>query len=156
MIFIQDSAATFCSLAGMSIIPAYGITLCTGLLRARPDNDLPGMIARPGDRLHFLHLRNVKRETNEIAGSFYEANHLAGDNDMVAIIAAALRDETRPKITGRADCAIHVRPDHGQDILDDLDRDARPGYPATGRLKGLAEVRDFMIALSHSTMGLKA
>lgn len=129
--------------------PANGITLCSGSLGARPDNDLPGMMDRIGDRVHFLHLRNVKRETSEIRGSFFEAEHLGGDTDMVALIAAILKEEAKRKAAGRADHAIPMRPDHGQDILDDLQRQAQPGYPAIGRLRGLAELRGIMTALSH-------
>ncbi len=69
-------------------LPANGITLCSGSLGARRDNDLPGMMDSLGDRVHFLHLRNVKRESTELRGSFYEAEHLEGDTDMVALIAA--------------------------------------------------------------------
>ncbi|CUH80864.1 mannonate dehydratase [Tropicibacter naphthalenivorans] len=127
--------------------PANGITLCTGSLGARPDNDLPGMMERLGDRVHFLHLRNVTRETSEIRGSFFEAEHLGGDTDMVAVIEAALREEARRRAQGRADWSIPFRPDHGQDILDDLGRRAQPGYPAIGRLKGLAELRGVIAAL---------
>ncbi|HSF93162.1 MAG TPA: mannonate dehydratase, partial [Paracoccaceae bacterium] len=126
-----------------------GITLCSGSLGARPDNDLPGMMDRLGDRVHFLHLRNVRRETNDIFGSFYEDEHLAGNTDMVALIAAALREEGRRKESGRADWSIPFRPDHGQDILDDLGRKAQPGYPSIGRLKGLAELRGVVAALQH-------
>ena len=126
---------------------ANGITLCTGSLGARPDNDLPGMMQRLGSRVHFLHLRNVKRESNEIGGSFYEAEHLGGDTDMVAVIEAALKEEQRRKAVGRKDVSIPFRPDHGQDILDDLQRQTQPGYPAIGRLKGLAELRGVITAL---------
>ncbi|ORE93554.1 mannonate dehydratase [Stappia sp. 22II-S9-Z10] len=127
--------------------PANGITLCSGSLGARPDNDLPGMMERLGDRVHFLHLRNVKRETPAMRGSFYEAEHLGGDTDMVALIEAVLTEEARRKKAGRADWSIPFRPDHGQDILDDLGRRAQPGYPSIGRLKGLAELRGVMRAL---------
>ncbi|MDN2582240.1 mannonate dehydratase [Aquibium sp. ELW1220] len=133
--------------------PANGITLCSGSLGARPDNDLPGMMERLGERVHFLHLRNVKRETADIRGSFYEAEHLGGDTDMVALLAAALREEKRRKAAGRADWSIPMRPDHGQDILDDLNRRAQPGYPSIGRLKGLAELRGIITALSHPQVG---
>ena len=129
--------------------PANGITLCTGSLGARPDNDLPGMMQRLGDRVHFLHLRNVTRETGDIRGTFFEDAHLGGDVDMVAVIAAALREEARRRAEGREDSSIPFRPDHGQDILDDLGRKAQPGYPAIGRLKGLAELRGVIAGLSH-------
>jgi mannonate dehydratase len=136
--------------------PANGVTLCTGSLGARPDNDLPGMMERLGDRVHFLHLRNVKRQSETIAGSFYEAEHLGGDTDMVAVMAAALKEEAKRRAAGRKDWSIPFRPDHGQDILDDLGRSAQPGYPSIGRLKGLAELRGIMTALSHPQWGLKA
>lgn len=128
--------------------PASGITLCSGSLGARPDNDLPGMMERLGDRVHFLHLRNVKRDSDDIFGSFYEAEHLGGDTDMVALVEAVLREEARRKAAGRADWSLPFRPDHGQDILDDLGRSAQPGYPSIGRLKGLAELRGVIAALS--------
>ncbi|HEV7417411.1 MAG TPA: mannonate dehydratase, partial [Tianweitania sediminis] len=122
-------------------LPANGVTLCAGSLGARPDNDLPGMMDRLGDRVHFLHLRNVLRESSDVKGSFHEAEHLGGGTDMVALIAAVLRQERRRKAAGRTDVSIPFRPDHGQDILDDLKRQAQPGYPSIGRLKGLAELR---------------
>jgi mannonate dehydratase len=134
--------------------PANGITLCSGSLGARPDNDLPGMMRRLGDRVHFLHLRNVKRETDAAHGSFHEAEHLGGDTDMVALIAAVVSEERRRAAAGRADRVIPMRPDHGQDILDDLKRQAQPGYPSIGRLKGLAELRGVMTALGHPQFGL--
>jgi len=133
--------------------PANGVTLCSGSLGARPDNDLPGMMERLGDRVHFLHLRNVKRETDAPFGSFHEAEHLTGDTDMVALIAAALAEEAKRRKAGRADHSIPFRPDHGQDILDDLGRKAQPGYPAIGRMKGLAELRGIITALSHTRFG---
>lgn len=132
---------------------ASGVTLCSGSLGARPDNDLPGMMERLGDRVHFLHLRNVKREGDAMRGSFHEAEHLGGDTDMVALIAAALAEEAKRRAAGRADHSIPFRPDHGQDIMDDLGRKAQPGYPAIGRMKGLAELRGIVTALSHERFG---
>jgi mannonate dehydratase len=75
---------------------------------------------------------------------------------MVAMIAAVLAEEARRKAAGRADWQIPMRPDHGQDILDDLKRKAQPGYPAIGRLKGLAELRGIMTALSHPMLSQPA
>jgi mannonate dehydratase len=151
---IMSTEADYATIMNAVDSPANGITLCSGSLGARPDNDLPGMMRRLGSRVHFLHLRNVKRETANIAGSFYEAEHLGGDTDMVALIAEILKEEERRRAAGREDHSIPMRPDHGQDILDDLKRKAQPGYPAVGRLRGLAELRGIITALSHPEYGL--
>lgn len=150
---IMSTEADYAAIMQAVDLPANGITLCSGSLGARPDNDLPGMMQRLGERVHFLHLRNVKRDTADMRGSFHEAEHLGGDTDMVALIAAVLAEESRRRKAGRADHSIPMRPDHGQDILDDLNRRAQPGYPAIGRLKGLAELRGIMTALSHPGFG---
>ena len=133
--------------------PANGVTFCTGSLGARPDNDLPAMVEALASRIHFVHLRNVRREAEAVPCSFYEDEHLAGSTDMVAVVAALLREEDRRRREGRADAEIPMRPDHGQDILDDLKRGAQPGYPAIGRLKGLAELRGVMAGLRHAGGG---
>lgn len=129
-------------------VPENGITLCSGSLGVHPGNDLPGMMKRWGSRVHFIHLRNTKREGQNLPCSFYEAEHLDGDTDMVSLIEQILREEALRKSAGRSDWNIPIRPDHGQDILDDLNRKGQPGYPAIGRLKGLAELRGVMTALS--------
>ncbi|AUG55800.1 mannonate dehydratase [Thalassospira marina] len=128
-------------------LPENGITLCSGSLGVRAENDLPGMMKRLGHRVHFIHLRNTLRESEGLPCSFHEAEHLGGDTNMVDLIEAILAEETKRKAAGRADCNIPFRPDHGQDILDDLNRQGQPGYPAIGRLKGLAELRGIMTAL---------
>jgi mannonate dehydratase len=128
---------------------ANGITLCSGSLGVRTDNDLPGMMRRLGPKVHFVHLRNVHRESDVLPNSFYEAGHLEGETDMVELIAAVLDEERRRAAKGREDCNIPFRPDHGQDILSDLKQNSQPGYPAVGRLKGLAELRGIIEALSH-------
>ena len=104
---------------------------------------------RLAPRIHFVHLRNVRRDSEEVPCSFFEDEHLAGQADMVAVIAALLAEEKRRRAEGRSDAEIPMRPDHGQEILDDLKRGAQPGYPAIGRLKGLAELRGVMTALGH-------
>lgn len=153
---IMSTEADFATILEAVDSPANGVTLCSGSFGARPDNDLPGIMRRLGDRVHFVHLRNVKRDTADLVGSFYEAEHLGGDTDMVALIAAIVTEERRRKAAGRADHQIPMRPDHGQDILDDLGRRSQPGYPTIGRLKGLAELRGVMRALEHAEFGLPA
>ena len=147
---VMSTEADYSAMMRAVDLPANGITLCSGSLGARPDNDLPGMMERLGDRVHFLHLRNVHRETPEIRGSFYEAEHLGGHTDMVALVGEVLAEEARRNQAGRRDFSIPFRPDHGQDILDDLGREAQPGYPTIGRLKGLAELRGVIAALTHT------
>ena len=124
---------------------ANGITLCTGSLGANPANDLPAIARRFGPRIHFAHLRNVAKEPD---GSFMEADHLGGDTDMVAVIAALLDEQARRRHAGDPEWRIPFRPDHGHVLLDDVARRAHPGYPLIGRLRGLAELRGVIAAVS--------
>ena len=123
-----------------------GLTFCTGSFGARRDNDLPRMVDRFADRIHFAHLRNVSVEDD---GSFIEDDHLGGDVDMVAILKRLMAEEARRRAAGRSDSLIPLRPDHGHLLLDDQTKTVLPGYSAIGRLKGLAELRGVMAALNH-------
>lgn len=152
---IMSTEADFAERTAAVDLPANGITLCSGSLGARPDNDLPGMMQRLGDRVHFLHLRNVRREGDTIPASFFEDEHLGGQTDMVALIDAVLTEEARRREAGREDAQIPMRPDHGQDILDDIGRGGQPGYPAIGRLKGLAELRGVEAGLLRGQRGAR-
>ncbi|UWQ22117.1 mannonate dehydratase [Jannaschia sp. W003] len=126
--------------------PSNGITFCTGSLGARGDVDLPGMATRLGPHVRFAHLRNVRREDDTVPGSFFEDDHLGGSTDMVAVVRALLAEEGRRAAGGHGG-AIHMRPDHGQRLLTDHGARSAPGYPAVGRLRGLAELRGVMAAL---------
>lgn len=126
--------------------PANGVTLCSGSLGAHQGNDVPAIAAQVAGRIHFAHLRNVRKEPD---GSFEEAAHLEGDTDMVALLRVLLGEEARRRAEGRTDDAIPFRPDHGHHMLSDLDRDFVPGYPLIGRLRGLAELRGVIRGLGH-------
>ncbi|WP_333826795.1 mannonate dehydratase [Pararhodobacter sp.] len=147
---VMSDTEDYAAILGGVDSPANGMTLCSGSLGARPDNDLPAMMDTFGPKVHFLHLRNVRRDGSMIAGSFHEAEHLEGDTDMVALIAAVLREEARRGVEGREDASIPMRPDHGQEIVDDLRRGGQPGYPLVGRLRGLAELRGVERALRQT------
>ncbi|WP_194767074.1 mannonate dehydratase [Tamlana sp. I1] len=139
---IIKSEADLDDLVGFIDSPSNGITFCTGSLGANPENDLPKMIKKFANRIHFLHLRNVKREAN---GSFYEDNHLEGSTDMFDVVKAVLEIEKARKVQ------LPMRPDHGHQMLQDLETNsAYSGYTAIGRLKGLAELRGLELGISKS------
>lgn len=125
--------------------PSNGITFCTGSLGAGSANDVPALAERFARHIHFAHLRNVAKEPD---GSFMEADHLGGDTDMVAVIRTLLHEQSRRRNGGNSNWRIPLRPDHGHELLDDIGRKTHPGYPAVGRLKGLAEIRGVMTAIA--------
>ncbi len=127
--------------------PANGITFCTGSLGARADNDLPAMLKKFAAKIHFLHLRSVKKEPGTC--NFFEANHLAGDADMYAIIKEIIMEQKRRMDAKDGVESIPMRPDHGHVMLDDLTKKSYPGYSAIGRLRGLAELRGVALAIER-------
>ncbi|WP_353861590.1 mannonate dehydratase [Azospirillum formosense] len=124
---------------------ANGITFCTGSLGAGAKNDVPAMIKRFAPKVTFAHLRNVKKDPD---GSFQEAEHLGGDVDMVSVVTTLLEEQKRRKDAGNPNWRIPFRPDHGHELLDDVGKKTHPGYPAIGRLRGLAEIRGVMTAVA--------
>ena len=117
--------------------PSNGLCFCTGSLAVRPGNNLIKILEDWGHRIHFLHLRNIQHNNER---DFMEAPHLEGAVDMYSVVKEILG---RLK---REDRQLPIRPDHGHQILDDLNRKSYPGYAVIGRLKGLAEIR----GLSHA------
>ncbi|MFN2440909.1 MAG: mannonate dehydratase, partial [Chitinophagaceae bacterium] len=120
---------------------ANGVCFCTGSLGASKSNNLPDMVKALGDKIHFLHLRNVSKDEE---GNFFEDAHLAGDTDMYAVVKEVVALQQKRKLS------LPFRPDHGHQMLDDLNKTTNPGYSAIGRLKGLAELRGLELGIIRS------
>ncbi|MBD8488015.1 mannonate dehydratase [Echinicola sp. CAU 1574] len=123
--------------------PFNGFCFCTGSLGAGSHNDLPKILDAVGGRVYFAHLRNVKKDR---LGNFYESDHLDGDVDMYAIMRKLV------ELNAKRELPIPFRPDHGHQMLDDLNKVTNPGYSAIGRLKGLAELRGLELGISRTLM----
>ena len=119
---------------------ANGLCYCTGSLGAHPSNNLVRILRQHGDRVHFLHLRNVRRENEHV---FKESEHLEGDNPMEAIVEEIVRLMQKRKES------LPMRPDHG--FLHSLESGTThyAGYSLIGRLKGLAELRGLELGITY-------
>ncbi|MET3028594.1 mannonate dehydratase [Flavobacterium sp. UW10123] len=119
---------------------ANGLCYCTGSLSADPKNNLEKIIDDFGDRIHFLHLRNIIRESETI---FRESEHLNGNVKMEAIVEKLLL------LMNQRKTSLPMRPDHGFLHKVDEKTETYPGYSLTGRLKGLAELRGLEMGIAY-------
>lgn len=119
--------------------PSNGLTFCSGSLGASEENDLVKIISDFGNRIHFIHLRNVARSPD---GSFYEAEHLNGSVPIDQVMKAIVLEQKRRHEKGSEEVMIPMRPDHGHVLLDDKKRQADfySGYSLIGRAMGLAQL----------------
>ncbi|MBB3589730.1 mannonate dehydratase [Rhizobium sp. BK529] len=138
---IASTAEDYAALFDAVPAAANGMCYCTGSLGVRADNDLPAIARRFASRIYFAHLRATTREGD--GRTFHESAHLEGDVNMVAVLKELVAEDRRRS----ADLSIVFRSDHGHRMLDDLQKNVTPGYPAIGRLRGLAELRGILYAL---------
>lgn len=121
-------------------VNANGLCYCTGSLGADPKNNLTRVIDNHGDRIHFLHLRNVARDNDDV---FRESEHLNGDNPMEAIMEKLIA------LMQTRNISLPMRPDHGFLLSIEGGKEQYPGYSLVGRLKGLAELRGLEMGISY-------
>lgn len=145
---IVSTAPQIAKILAMADSPSNGLCLCTGSLGARPDNDLPAIVRAFAPRIHAAHLRNTQRMPD---GCFFESGHLEGSTDMPAVASALLGEQDRRRECGLPHWRIIYRPDHGRRMMEDLRKGQgiTPGYPAVGRMRGLAELRGLLTGLRH-------
>lgn len=145
---IFSTADDIKSLLSISSSPANGVCFCAGSFSAREDNDVVEMFKMCADRVGFLHLRSTQVQN----GDFFEAPHLEGRVDMYELVKAVCAEQIRRKAEGREDWRLPFRPDHGADIMDDLQKspNPNPGYGGLGRMRGLAALRGLEMGIMRS------
>jgi mannonate dehydratase len=145
---IFSTADDIKSLLSISSSPANGVCFCAGSFSAREDNDVVEMFKMCADRVGFLHLRSTQVQN----GDFFEAPHLEGRVDMYELVKAICAEQIRRKAEGREDWRLPFRPDHGADIMDDLQKspNPNPGYGGLGRMRGLAALRGLEMGIMRS------
>lgn len=130
--------------------PSNGLTFCSGSLGASADNNLVKIIEDFGDRIHFIHLRNVSRHDD---GSFYEADHLNGSLSMEKLMEALVKEQMKRNEQSN-EVRIPMRPDHGHVLLDDQLRQNEfyAGYSLVGRAMGLAQLTGLELGIREKTI----
>jgi mannonate dehydratase len=120
---IMGSVPAYDRLLALADSPASGVTFCQGNFSLMTD-ELPGLIRRWGDRIKYVHLRDVEGT----AAKFAETFHDAGPTDLFECLRAYAA-------TGFAG---PMRPDHVPTLS--TEDNHRPGYMVLGRLHAIGYI----------------
>jgi mannonate dehydratase len=124
--------------------PSNGVTLCTGSLGVGHFNNIPEIVQTVAPHIHFIHLRNVVRDS---CLNFQEDTFFEGDIDMIATVKEIIAEGKRRKEMLGEEWLLPVRPDHGHQMLGDVGKENYPGYSLYGRMKNLAEIKGLTLGL---------
>lgn len=133
--------------------PSNGVTLCTGSWGTNFNNCLVSMTKELAHRINFVHLRNVQRDEEY---NFMEHYLFQGDVDIFGVMKTLVTSEDKrdfgKKYSGHK---LPLRPDHGNQMLDDLGRNYFPGYSLYGRMKALDKIKGLEIGIRGMLEGDK-
>ena len=129
---IMSSVENFDWLLDLERSPANGITLCTGCF-GELEADLPALVKRFGERIHFVHLRNVRGTLDDFLETFPDD----GDVDLVGTLMAL-------EAIGYDG---YARPDHAPRLAsEEVDV---PGYGFQGHIHTIGYLRGVLDGLKH-------
>lgn len=127
---IVTSIDAYERILSLSDSPNHGVTFCQGNVAAM-GADIQAAIRRLGDRIHFVHFRDVAGD----ATKFHETWHDDGPTDMRAAI------DTYREVGFDGP----IRPDHVPRLVDEPDReDAMAGYTSLGRLYAVGYLKGLL------------
>jgi mannonate dehydratase len=125
--------------------PSNGVTLCTGSWGTNYQNDLVEMTKTLASRINFVHLRNVQRDEDF---NFMEHYLFQGDIDIFGVMKALVDSEDERDFQNKYNGhKLPLRPDHGNQMLDDIGRDYFPGYSLYGRMKALDKIKGLEVGI---------
>ncbi len=133
---IMSSVEDFDWLMQAHSSPMNGMTLCTGCF-GELCVDVPGLVARFGERIHFVHLRNIRGTLDDFVETFPDD----GDVDLVGTLAAL-------RAVGYQG---YARPDHAPRLASESEGTA--GYGFQGHIFTAGYVRGVLDALSRGAGG---
>jgi mannonate dehydratase len=132
---IMSSVESFDWLLDLHASEANGITLCAGCF-GELGCDVPSLVGRFRNRIHFVHLRNIRRA----GGDFVETFPDEGDIDIVGTLRAL----------DAAGLNVYARPDHSPRLA--IEREGTPGYGFDGHLFTLGYLRGILHGLARGTL----